>query len=122
MRESWVIHLFAILAIRGQIGEAFFVFPYDCTIMFYCNPWRPLKGIQCDIPPEGTTPLRYKIWHFLEVPKSSPGARYFHYFNTILIVISVFMFCFETLPFLRQNCSGDSKKCTLDKHFVKDIT
>ena len=79
------------------------------------------EGIQCDIPPEGTTPLRYKIWHFLEVPKSSPCARYFHYFNTILIVISVFMFCFETLPVLRQNCSSD-QKCTLDRHLQRDIT
>ena len=31
------------------------------------------------------------------------------------------MFCFETLPVLRQNCNS-GQKCTLDKHLQRDIT
>ena len=84
------------------------------------------EGITYEIPPENCHTLRYKIWHFLEVPKvsilsafricylffdglvrwklliqSSRAARMLHYFNTILILVSVFIFCVETLPVLR---------------------
>lgn len=99
----------------------------ETEIKFYRIPRNILidylktEGITYEIPPENCHTLRYKIWHFLEVPKvkyfvfliggatahsiiwikSSRAARMLHYFNTILILVSVFIFCVETLPVLR---------------------
>ena len=40
------------------------------------------EGIECEerIGPEKKK-LRYKIWIFLESPRSSPAARYLHHFK-----------------------------------------
>ena len=97
------------------------------------------EGIEIHTPPDISHRLRYKIWYFLEVPKvnlvlsnitqvdqsvsfqSSHGAQCLHYFNTILILISVFMFCIETHPVFREGCQ-EGQSCKGASEYADDIT
>lgn len=47
-------------------------------------------------------PVCRKVWQLLETPHSSPYAKLFAIFSMLVIVLSIFVFCAETLPQFRE--------------------
>jgi potassium voltage-gated channel Shaker-related subfamily A member 1 len=52
--------------------------------------------------PLPTNPFQKKIWLILEYPETSIAARIFAFSSVFIIMLSIFIFCLETLPEYRH--------------------
>ncbi|OQV22812.1 Potassium voltage-gated channel subfamily A member 1 [Hypsibius exemplaris] len=77
------------------VAEArFFELGHDAFLQF-CRD----EGFEREEPESlPTNPVLRKIWQFVEMPQSSIAAKIFAIFSMLVIVLSIIVFCLETLP------------------------
>ena len=68
---------------------------------------KTTKPIENDVP---SPTLQGKVWDLFEHPETSPAARFIAWFSCTVVLLSIIMFCIETLPeFRKKDSSGKTK-------------
>ena len=77
------------------VAEArFFELGHDAFLQF-CRD----EGFEREEPePLPTNPVLRKVWQLVEMPQSSVAAKFFAISSMLVIVLSIIVFCLETLP------------------------
>lgn len=77
------------------VAEArFFELGHDAFLQF-CRD----EGFEREEPePLPDHPVLRSIWQLVEMPRSSVAAKFFAIFSMLIIVLSIVVFCLETLP------------------------